>query len=358
MSATPAPDVRPDPPLAPESAAAAVAPPTPSVEADAHMLLRNAVAWWVQRNPTYLLSAACMAVGARLYLVHPGTAAGDLGVILITLGVLQLYEWAVAGVLVLLHRFRKAPEDQPSLLLVAALFWTGPLAATVELSAQYRTAGLLAALAIFFIGWLELWSVQRTLRLRLGLGPCLAATACFALLVIAPAYLHVGASAGGTDDIFLYLCWWWLAFFALAGGLALRWQPDGPPAPARLIRDALFLFVTTAAAAAHLYAMNYAYYGHARAFYAGPLLLVLAAVVFELHAAGVRVRGLTALATVLPFVALATARYGFDPAVPTAALPELLQKPVLLMGLLTVAVYWFGAWRTRQPLLFHLGTFT
>src|SRR5262245_26100443 len=86
--------------------------------------------WWVQHNPNYLLSAACMAIGARLLLVSPHTRAGDIGAVLLTLGVLQLYEWAVAGVLVLLHHSRRSPEDHRMLLLVTALFWTGPLAAT------------------------------------------------------------------------------------------------------------------------------------------------------------------------------------------------------------------------------------
>ena len=74
--------------------------------------------WWLRRNPLYLMSAGCMAVGARLYLVQPNTPVGDIGVILVTLGVLQVYEWAVTAILLLLHRWRRSPEDEPSLLLV------------------------------------------------------------------------------------------------------------------------------------------------------------------------------------------------------------------------------------------------
>jgi len=47
--------------------------------------------WIVQRNPMYLLSAACMAVGARLYLVDPSTRAGDIGIILLTAG--HVWPW-------------------------------------------------------------------------------------------------------------------------------------------------------------------------------------------------------------------------------------------------------------------------
>jgi hypothetical protein len=94
-----------------------------------------------RRNPLYLLSAAAMAVGARLYLVTPDAPAGEIGLILLTLGVLQLYEIAASAVLLTLHRFRRSPEDLPSLLLVAGLFWTGPLAATVEMT-RHGSVGL------------------------------------------------------------------------------------------------------------------------------------------------------------------------------------------------------------------------
>ena len=61
--------------------------------------------WWVERNPTYLISAGLMAVGARLYLVSPSSRAGDVGLIMLTLGVLQLYMWAVTGILLALRRW-------------------------------------------------------------------------------------------------------------------------------------------------------------------------------------------------------------------------------------------------------------
>jgi len=66
---------------------------------EAAMLRANWAGWWVRRNPMYLVSAVFMAGGARMYLVSPGTRPGDIGLILLTLGILQAYEWAVTGVL-------------------------------------------------------------------------------------------------------------------------------------------------------------------------------------------------------------------------------------------------------------------
>src|SRR5262245_15636111 len=100
------------------------------------------LAWAIQRNPTYLVSAGLMTAGTRLFLVRSSGATGDIGVILLTLGLLQLYEWAVGGILLALFRARRSPEDIPSLLLVATLFWTGPMAATIEMIALRQEWGI------------------------------------------------------------------------------------------------------------------------------------------------------------------------------------------------------------------------
>lgn len=105
---------------------------------------RRWAGWFIRQNPTYLLSAAYMALWARLYLVSPRTRAGDLGLILLTLGVLQCYEWAVTVILLALHRRRSSPEDEPSLMLVAALFAMAGYLLIVAIWRQSRIEVLLA----------------------------------------------------------------------------------------------------------------------------------------------------------------------------------------------------------------------
>ena len=107
--------------------------------------LARFVGWMLRRNPLYLLSAVLMAVGARLYLVSPSAAPGDLGLIITTLVVLQVYEWGVSGLLLVLHRCGRSPEDKPSILLVAVAFWTGPMAATIEMTAYHAELGSIVA---------------------------------------------------------------------------------------------------------------------------------------------------------------------------------------------------------------------
>ena len=120
-----------------------------------------------------------------------------------TLVALQTYEWAVSGILLVLHRWRRAPEDEPSLLLVAAIFWTGPLAATTELGARDAHHGMLCAIAVGVFATMELLVVPRGVMLRMGWSARVQALLALLLLIVAPRVLHVYDDAG-TDEVFLY----------------------------------------------------------------------------------------------------------------------------------------------------------
>ncbi len=333
--------------------------------------------WSLRRNPLYLLSAACMAVGARLYLVCPDSPAGDIGLILLTLGVLQAYEWAVTTILLALHRSRRSPEDEPSLLLVAALFWTGPLAATVELSARQAHPGTLCAVGVLVFALAELCVVRRELALPLSRSGRVLALACLALLVLAPRVLRVDDTAT-THELFLYFCWWLLAACTLLAIPALRahepslqtllamvpgdTQHPSPRAPRvaselRALRIELaFLGTVVAATATHFWAMNYAFYGHARAFYAAPVLLVLSLVGFDAFARWPGRRGVAvALLALVPALAVGLALQPFHPDVPAHVLPVGVRDPLLVTLVGAALVWWCGAARLRSAGLFHLG---
>lgn len=315
--------------------------------------LYRGLLWGVRRNPLYLLSAACMAVGARLYLVRPDSPAGDVGLILVTLGVLQTYEWAVTGILLLLRRARRAPEDEGSLLLVAAVFWTGPLAATLELSARHARQGLLLALGALLFAVLELLVVRRSLALRLSPTGRVLAVGALVLLVVGPWQLHV-VNAAGTNEVFLYACWWVLGGLVslMCGAVRHHARAASPPQ-----QELAFLLLTCAAVATHLYAMNYAFVGHARAFYAGPALLALAVVAWEYLAVGGRRHGAAVMAAaLLPVLAGVLAAQGFHRAVHIEVLPPILRDPLLIVCGLATLVYWYGARRLRLVGLFHLGS--
>ncbi len=320
--------------------------------------------WLVRRNPMYLLSAAAMALGARWYLVTPDALAGDVRLILLTLGVLQVYELTVSGVLILLHRRRKSPEDQPSLLLVAGLFWTGPMAATVELTARHGEAGLGFAAAACLIALVELQTVRRAIGLRLSPWCLAAASACVLLLAAAPLRLRVPYATEATDEIALYACWWLLAGLVLAalGSLAWHGRRQRGVAPAVVGRrelrvEGLFLGMVCAATAAHLWGMNYAFFANARAFYAAPVLAAATIVLFEYCArAGVRSFLVWGSCGALPVLGVALATAGFHENVPVAGLPLIVRDPLLMALLLAAAVWWYGCVRRGPVVLLHAGS--
>jgi hypothetical protein len=319
--------------------------------------------WWIRRNPTYLLSAVFMAVGARLYLVEPRTRAGDIGVILLTLGVLQAYEWAVSSVLLALHRWRRSPEDEPSLLLISALFWTGPLAATREMAVHRPHLGLLLAVGACAIAMAELRAVRRLMGLRVSLAGQLAAGACVLLPAASPPLLIVPEAVNGTNEVFLYLAWWVLAAIALMALGTIRSYAHNPPESSLAGRtsrsfhiELAFLVLVLGATAAHLAAMNYAFFGHAQWFYASPLIVAAAVVVMDYLA---RVSGTPhwalAIVSLLPAVAVALANGQFDEHMPVRMLPRALRDPLLTTLLMAAVAWWFGYRRHHRPLLLHAG---
>ncbi len=323
--------------------------------------------WWLRRNPTYLASAALMAVGARLYLASPDVDAGDFRHILLTLAALQGYVIAVSGCAVVLHHWRRGGSDLVWLLVVGAAFWTGPLAATLELTQYDRTIGLLLSLAAAVVALLELHAVLRWLALPVTIATMLVAPLALALLVAAPAWLHVPYAAAGTNELAIYALWWILAAITLLAALAVHeHEPavrSSPPqrVPRRLAGELLFLAAVVVATAFHLYGMHYSFFGHARPFYAVPVLAAGIVTLIELaRVCAVPVlRGLClAAVTLLPMIALASAWAGFDSRVPSEALLEPLRdprRPLLAMSLL-VALW--AAWRLRCFPLVHVAAAT
>ena len=320
--------------------------------------------WWVRRNPTYLFSAAAMAVGARLYLVAPDAVAGDIGLILLTLGVLQAYEVVVVGVLLLLHRGRRSPEDQPSLLLIAGLFWTGPMAAAVEMTARHGEAGGGFAAAAGVAAIVTLRVVRREIGLHLSRWGQLAAGACVALLALAPRRLRIPHATEGTDELALYGCWWLLGGIVLLTLGALAWHgrrvashTPGRPDWRHLHIEMAFLVMVYAATAAHLWGMNYAFFGNARLFYAAPLLGAVTIVLFE-YFARVALRGAWLWWTVgaLPIAGIVAATAGFHEKVPVCDMLAALRDPLPAALLLAAAAWWFGCLRGGPAMLLHVGS--
>jgi hypothetical protein len=301
-----------------------------------------------------------MATGTRLLLVDSSGSAGDIRLILLTLGVLQAYEWAVGGILLGLHTARRSPEDKPSLLLVAVLFWTGPLAATVEMTALRPTAGaaLAAGAAVIAVGELRL--ICRALALQITPAGRLIGTACLTLLVAAAPLLTIPEGATGTNELYLYGAWWVLGGITLgclwvARVYRRQRRGSGPPEqPDSLGLELGFLVVTITATAAHLIGMNHAFFCHAALFYYCPLILAVSVVGMEfIPFAPQRGRVLLVAFAALPAVAILLSLLPFDSEVPLTLLPWWVRDPILGIFVAAAAAWWFGYLRHRAIVLMH-----
>lgn len=316
--------------------------------------------WFVLRNPFYLLSAVCMGIGARWLLVSPHLPAGDIDLILITLAALQAYEWCVTAVLAALHRSRRSPEDQPSLMLVAVLFWTGPLAATMEMSAQNAEAGIVLAAGACAIAIAEMLAVRKLMGWRLSPWGQLLACGCVILVAAAQPFMKVPESAGDPRDLLLYALWWAIAGFGLLALPACRWHRlreygNYFLAEGSSVRVETGLVIAAlAAGAAHLWAMDHAFFAHGRPFYAVPLLAVvsIAAMEWARSAAG-RNSWSFALGVCLPLLGIAIACDRFDRDFPLGELPAMLRDPLVPALLLAAAAWGLGYLRHRWEMLVH-----
>lgn len=337
-------------------------------------VLIDAAVWLLHRNPLYLLSAAAMALGARLLLVHPDTRAGDLGNILLTLVVLQLYEVVVTGILLTLHSFRKSPEDIPSLLMVAVIFWTGPLVATSELIARDHEAGIGLSLGLLCLAVGEFEFVRRRLKLQLS-GYCRAVAACTLVLVAMLPPLLVSQSPSGRANELTHLAGWWgLAAIVLLAAHAVRYLDRRVENRDRgmlqrglnigeisttVLSEFSFLGLLIATTCAHLIAMNHAFFLHATAAYAAPTVILLTVVFVE----GIRVLRWRLPEMCVPIIGfpalgLLLASSGFDPKFVEPLLPRGLRQPIQIAGILAGLTWWYAAWRGHGTFFLHLGSAT
>ena len=265
--------------------------------------------------------------------------------------------------LVVLYRKRRSPEDLSSLLLIAALFWTGPLAATMEMTARHGGVGIGFAAAVCLIALCELHAVRRELGLRFSpWGQC-AVGGCVILVAAAPAWLRLTPEAAGANELALYAIWWLLAGLALLGLGAFSWharrrREDAPVSDGRraLHIEMVFVAMVLGASAAHLWAMNYAFLAHARLFYASPVLVALSVILFEyLARGGARSWILWVTCAVPAALAVGLSFEGFHEDVATGALPAALQDPLLVMFVLAAGASWYGCVRGGPAVLIHMG---
>jgi hypothetical protein len=273
---------------------------------------------------------------------------GDIALILLTLGVLQAYVTMVTAIMLWLHRKSRSPEDQPSLLIVGAVFWTGPLIATMEMTAQRPALGFAMALGVAIVALGEMHAAARYFRWRLAPTTQAVAVASILLIVAAQPLLKVENAAAGTNETLLYGLWWLAALILLSAAPGLRRAHD-------LRVETAVIAAACGAALLHLVAMNHAFYGHAKTFYAAPALAAVSALGFLIPRRDdpSRPAWMLVISFWLPVLAIFFSFDRFDHTVPRAALPMLARDPLFISLTLAAAAWWCGYLRHHWEPLLH-----
>ena len=115
------------------------------------------------------------------------------------------------------------------------------------------------------------------------------------------------------------------------------------------------ILIALAAAAAHLVAMNHAFIGHTRLFYASPLIIAVSVVFFEL---GKRIDApksyLVACCFWMPAIAMFFAGQEFHRDFPVEVLPPVFHSPMHLIAPAAAGAWLFGYYRHRWVPFLHM----
>jgi hypothetical protein len=115
------------------------------------------------------------------------------------------------------------------------------------------------------------------------------------------------------------------------------------------------MVVLLAAVAAHLWGMSYAYFAHAKAFYAAPVIVSIAALGMGFLQRSVKY-GYLAIPAALPAIAIALGWQSFDGHVPIDRLPGSVRDPLTTTLLISAFVWWYGYKRHATVPLLHAGS--
>ena len=298
----------------------------------------------MKSNPFYALSASAMLLGCWMLSEALHLQAGQLGGLLLLIGVLQVYEGLLVGLGTLLVRSGRAPRDGATVLVLETVFlMDAPLLVAECVTANARV-GTVAALGLAALAAAKLAWVRRSCPGLLSrcAAALLGAQAAFVLAVPAAAAHLAGARVLGPAA--LYGFWWATLALPVAQRLLSEETRDRASGGAR--PPAAWTWLPAAMAVLHLWAVGYIHAIDFQPAFLAPLLMGLALTAGrEQLVRKVAPAGLAVLLSLGQNAAL-----GF--ALPGAG--GILVSP-LRLALLAMAMTWaYLAWRDRERWLVTL----
>jgi hypothetical protein len=214
----------------------------------------------------YCFSAVLVAYGIIMVLRPVLEQSDTLKDALPSLFVLQLYELALFGVLLLIV-FKKVVDDAVSLVLLVSLFMVGTAMALGVVADRAIASALYLGLAGIAIVIFKLFALRRFVRLSFGAWAIAAIAGLMAYNYLAPALMARSVSMDAVDETarrgFWFLLYAWMLAAAVVFWMqAVRGQTTGLPKGPFLhspVMACLLGAVFVGGSGVHQYAMAYAF---------------------------------------------------------------------------------------------------
>lgn len=189
--------------------------------------------WWiVDRNPMFLVSGVCMLAGCFLVSRHihelgPKQVGGEgvvVWLLIALLAVLNVYEFAVIGLGLVLSKTKTLVRDTRHLLGLALLLVVDAGFVYTEIGIAQPGVGAAIAAVATVLAYGKAWLVLRSL----GLWPTRSAAAVTAVSLGAmyalPVLVRVVASDGFVTEMQAFAVWAGVGLLTALYGLPLRWM--------------------------------------------------------------------------------------------------------------------------------------
>ena len=233
---------------------------------------RNWLTWIADRNPFFLISAACMLWGCLSLTNSSSWNSVPLPRLLLLIGTLNVYEGALIAVALLLIG-RGLLRDGKILLILEAFF----LVDVAFLSAEVVTANLRVGMTVntilLVLAAVKLLAIRPVMRGALTTPRLLFVLTQMLALLALPCYFR-RVDDGSLSPLLFYGAWWVVGLMPAAGLLIRRLFKDQPAPPLRGMAG-LFVCLPWVAMIAHLGILHYAYSVQYLPAMAAPVLLGL-----------------------------------------------------------------------------------
>jgi hypothetical protein len=183
--------------------------------------VRRAVRVLFEHNPFYLLSALCMLIGCYTLSRSLALRPGQIGKLLVLIGVLNVYEALVIGLALVLLR-RGLARDACILLLVEAVFLLDGTFLNGEAFAADLAAGALVSAAVLALAVAKVLIVVRAAGWRMDRGVVFLLAELTVLLSLPGLFAARGSSISAR---MVYGAWWMAAALMVAQALVARTAP-------------------------------------------------------------------------------------------------------------------------------------